>query len=252
MANQVPGTIVWRELHAESVEEAQSFYSALFGWDVDEQDMGEMGNYTIFKQGEKMVAGVMKKPNPQAPPHWLDYIYTEDLDDTLNAIREAGGEVLMEAFEITDMGHAAIAADPTGAVFAPYEPTWEEAPSGETPADHTFCWTQVNSTDLEASAGFFAEVFNWTRSDLPGEMKVVAMNAGDVSIMSIAQMPDDSEAPSHFIDYVAVSDVGEYHEKATGLGARGFVGPTEIPGMGTFSVLGDRDGAAIALWTQAE
>ena len=248
MSNNAPGVIVWRELHADSLEKADAFYTALADWTGKTQQMEGMGDYVVWRQGEKMLAGAMNKPNAEAPPHWLDYFYTEDLEATVDTIVEEGGTVIMGPSEIPGMGRFAIAADPTGAVFAPFHSNWKEAPTDERPDDFTFCWTQVNSTDMHASAAFFAKVFNWEVNEMPGDDEVVSLNVGEHSIISVMQMPEDSEAPSHFIDYLAVPDIAEYHEKATGLGAMGYVPPTDIPTMGAFSVLADTNGAIFALW----
>lgn len=248
MSNNQPGVIVWRELHAESLENAEAFYSKLANWSGETRPNGEMGDYLMWSRGEKMQAGAMNKPNPNAPPHWLDYIYTEDLEATLATIADEGGTVIMGATEIPEMGSFAIAADPTGAVFAPYQSSWVEAPNDGRPDDFTFCWTQVNSTDMRASADFFAKVFNWEVRDMPGDGDVVTLKAGEHDVMSVMQMPEDSESPSHFIDYLAVPDIAEYHDKAIALGAKVYVPPKEIPAMGSFSVLADPDGAIFALW----
>ena len=42
----------WNELGTRDVAAAREFYGAVFGWEVEEQDMGEMGTYYIWKNGE--------------------------------------------------------------------------------------------------------------------------------------------------------------------------------------------------------
>ena len=56
---------------------------------------------------------------PDAPPFWLVYFATDDLDAALAKVQEQGGNVLAPA---TDIGIAkiAVAQDPQGAVFALY------------------------------------------------------------------------------------------------------------------------------------
>jgi uncharacterized protein len=48
--------------------------------------------------------------------------------------------------------------------------------------------------------------------------------------------------------YVLVDDIAASTEKAKSLGARVLADVTEIPGMGSFSMLVDPTGAAFALW----
>jgi hypothetical protein len=56
---------------------------------------------------------------PEAPPFWLVYFATDDLDASLARVSELGGNVLVGN---TDIGIARIgvAQDPQGAVFALY------------------------------------------------------------------------------------------------------------------------------------
>jgi len=48
------GTVGWHELYAVDLEAAWSFYSTLFGWEkLSDMDMGPMGIYRIFGEGQK-------------------------------------------------------------------------------------------------------------------------------------------------------------------------------------------------------
>lgn len=55
-------------------------------------------------------------------------------------------------------------------------------------------------------------------------------------------------APSAWLAYVQVDNIATATAKAKSLGATVMKDVTEIPGMGSFSVLIDPTGAAIALW----
>jgi uncharacterized protein len=56
------------------------------------------------------------------------------------------------------------------------------------------------------------------------------------------------EIPSHWLAYVLVDDVAAATKKAEALGAVIAKGVTKIPDYGSFSVLIDPTGAALALW----
>ncbi len=58
-------------------------------------------------------------------------------------------------------------------------------------------------------------------------------------------MPD---ALPQWVPYVLVDDIAAPTEKAKSLGATVLADVTEIPGMGSFSMLVDPTGAAFALW----
>lgn len=62
--------------------------------------------------------------------------------------------------------------------------------------------------------------------------------------------PDSMPAgvPDSWLVYFGIAEIEAGTERAAGLGATVAVAPTAIPGMGRFSVLLDREGAAFALY----
>jgi predicted enzyme related to lactoylglutathione lyase len=113
------GTFVWDELLTTDVGAAKSFYGEVFGWTTRDMDMGEGGTYTLFLRGETETAGAMPRPEDvHAPPHWIAYIGTGDIDATATKAKQLGGTVLVEPMDIPNgIGRFAIVQDPTGAVF---------------------------------------------------------------------------------------------------------------------------------------
>jgi len=71
MANPNAGRFTWHELMTADPAAGAKFYAALFGWTVQEMDMGPAGTYRLFLKGDKQVGGAMKAP-PGAPSFWLD------------------------------------------------------------------------------------------------------------------------------------------------------------------------------------
>ncbi len=55
-------------------------------------------------------------------------------------------------------------------------------------------------------------------------------------------------APSMWIPYVLVDDVVKATAKAKSLGAKVYRDVSEIPGMGSFSIIADPTGAIMGLW----
>jgi len=121
---QVPeGAFVWDELHTSDIEAAKTFYPAVFGWTLNEMDMGEMGTYVLFQAGGVDRAGAMQQmANDPSPPHWLTYLGTDDVDATTAKAKDLGGQVYMDPMDIPNIGRFSIAADPTGAAFGIYKP----------------------------------------------------------------------------------------------------------------------------------
>jgi len=55
-------------------------------------------------------------------------------------------------------------------------------------------------------------------------------------------------APSMWLAYVVVDDIGASTKKAQSLGATVMKDVTEVPGMGWLSIILDPTGAALGLW----
>ena len=116
------GAFCWEELLTSDPAAAAKFYSGLFGYTIEEKDMGPMGTYRILKRGDRQTAGIMKTP-PGAPPqpHWISYLHVKNVDESTRNAKELGADVKMPPMDIPNIGRFAIVQDPQGAVFALYK-----------------------------------------------------------------------------------------------------------------------------------
>ncbi len=116
-----PGALAWNELNTRDPEAAKAFYGAVFGWDFQDDDMGEMGTYTTLKLRGEMVGGMFdmgaRGVPEQVPAHWQVYFAVEDTDAAVEQAQGAGGSVMVEPMEVP-AGRFAILTDPHGASFA--------------------------------------------------------------------------------------------------------------------------------------
>jgi uncharacterized protein len=116
-----PGALAWNELNTRDLEGAKAFYGAIFGWDFEDNDMGEMGTYTMINLGGNPIGGILNMVErgvpEEIPAHWLVYFAVEDTDATVAQVKERGGSVMMEPMDIP-VGRFAILTDPHGAAFA--------------------------------------------------------------------------------------------------------------------------------------
>ena len=71
-----------------------NFYTELFGWGRNDQDMGEFGIYTQFQINGKVVASQYKMVAEQeamnVPPNWGQYVTVNDADATTAKVTEMG------------------------------------------------------------------------------------------------------------------------------------------------------------------
>ncbi|ADE53058.1 VOC family protein [Coraliomargarita akajimensis] len=121
--SMLPGVIGWNEIittdHAASV----AFYTELFGWTSEDMPLPDGATYTIFKQGDRMIAGCVEPAEAGVPTMWMQYINTDDLDASVERVVELGGQVLKPRMDLP-MGSFAVVADPQGASFA----FWQNSP----------------------------------------------------------------------------------------------------------------------------
>lgn len=113
-----PGIIAWSELVTNDKGASVAFYSDLLGWSTDEIEMPDGKTYTMFKQGDRPVAGCVVPPEDSgAMPMWLNYINVEDIDASLAKAKDLGAVIHKERVDLP-MGSFAVLSDPQGTTFA--------------------------------------------------------------------------------------------------------------------------------------
>lgn len=92
--SHAPGTPSWADLMSPDVDASVAFYSAVFGWQAEDQ-FDDEGNrvYVMFSIGGKSVAGLGgQAPGMDGMPAvWNTYITTDDVAATAAEVEAAGG-----------------------------------------------------------------------------------------------------------------------------------------------------------------
>ena len=115
-----PGALSLNQLNTSDPGAAQGFYSDLFGWRSEFTGTGDQPYWGLYN-GDDLNGGMMAlPPGVEAPPHWLAYFTSDDLDASTARIEELGGRVVVPIAPI-GVGRIAVAQDPQGAVFALFE-----------------------------------------------------------------------------------------------------------------------------------
>ncbi len=113
-----PCTIGWSEVITTDKAACIEFYTKLNGWTTEDMEFPDGMVYTMFKNGEQPIAGCCVPPGEEsAPPMWLNYIKTEDLDASAAKVKALGGQIIKERIDLP-MGSFVIPADPQGAATA--------------------------------------------------------------------------------------------------------------------------------------
>lgn len=112
-----------------------------------------------------------------------------------------------------------------------------------------FVHVELNTTDLSKAKDFYGKLFDWKLEDMDmgpgGTYTMIKVGEGTGGGMLKHPMPG---APSMWLAYVQVDDLPAATKKAKSLGARVDKDITEVPGVGSFSIITDPTGAVLALW----
>lgn len=239
----------WADLSSSDPTAARAFYGDLFGWAADVVDDPAAGGYGMFSVAGKEVAGSGPLQNEQQPTAWTVYVMVDDADATAAKVTAAGGTVLAPPFDVMDAGRMAIVADPSGGVLGLWQPGTHRG-FGLRGASGSFCWAELNSTDLARAQAFYAAVFDWdpVASPVPG-MTYTEFKLRDQSIAGgMSMMPDvPAGTPSNWLVYFAIDDVDATVAKLKLLGGGVHHPPDDIPEVGRFAVVHDPQGGVFAL-----
>jgi uncharacterized protein len=120
-APPTPGTIGWHELYTTDLDGGFDFYSQLFGWTkVNDMDMGPMGTYRIFDEGDHKQmgdGGMMTKPPHVPVPCWNFYFNVDSIGSAMERVKSGGGQVLNGPMQVPGGGWILNGQDPQGAMF---------------------------------------------------------------------------------------------------------------------------------------
>src|SRR4051794_3700723 len=120
--SHAPGTFSWADLGTSDADGAKAFYGGLLGWEFEDMPIPDSPPYSMATIGGRTVAAVYGKRDEAAPSAWLSYVTVEDADAAAARAGELGGTVISEPFDVMEAGRMAVLQDPTGAVFAVWQP----------------------------------------------------------------------------------------------------------------------------------
>ena len=245
----IRGRFVWHELMTTDTDAAAAFYSKVVPWKT--QDSG-MPAYTLWMSGKTQVGGLTGLPadGAEAPPHWIIYIATPDVDGTVAQAERLGGKVLKGTTDIPNMGRYAVLADPQGATFAVYTPPGP-APDGTALAGGPgeFTWHELATTDYAAALSFYVELFGWEKGPphdmgAMGVYQIISQNGAQVGGIYNLHVPS---MPPHWLSYVRVPDCAKATAAAKAAGGRVMNGPMEVPDGSWITQMMDPQGGAFAV-----
>jgi hypothetical protein len=116
------GTIGWHELYTTDLDGGFDFYNKLFGWTkLSDMDMGPMGLYRIFDQGDHKQmgdGGMMIKGSHMPVSCWNFYFCVDSIKTAVQRVESGGGKILNGPTQVPGGGWIINGQDPQGAMFS--------------------------------------------------------------------------------------------------------------------------------------
>jgi predicted enzyme related to lactoylglutathione lyase len=250
-----PGEFCWVDLATPDLDGAKSFYGELLGveWEPAPGSPEETGGYGFLVKDGKQVAGMGPPQQEGQPPAWSSYIAVEDADATAERVKEAGGQVHADPFDLpNESGRMAVLQDPTGAfVCINQQQKHPGAQLVNEPGSWT--WNNLMTRDVEAAKDFYGRVFGWTAAQPEGAPDYIWNWQMDgqrwpEGLAGMARMGSEmpSDAPPYWQVYFMVENADEAVEKTKAAGGSLIFGPLDIP-IARMAVVFDPQGAAVSV-----
>ena len=263
----MPGVPCWVDTSQPDPAAVLDFYGGLFGWDFEDlMPPDSDGNYFVgrIRGGAAAAVGSIPEGLPSEAT-WNTYVSVASADEAASKVRDAGGTVVMEPFDIPGSGRMTVFADPEGAAFCVWEAKEFEG-AGIVNEHGSLNFNGLNTRDVAGAKSFYGAVFGWTTLALPaGEMwtlpgygdylerdnpglrEQVAEMGGpegfvDVVASIIPIAADQPDTPAHWNVTFAVDDADAAAAKATELGGEVVAPPFDAPWV-RMTILNDPRGA---------
>lgn len=242
-----PGTFCWAELETTDSAGAKSFYNAILGWNYTDNPMGPDMVYTMCDVGGSVVGALYQDNSGKKPPCWNTYISVTSADEAAATIKENGGTLIVEPFDVMTVGRMAVVQDPTGGVFAIWEPKDHFGYALEYDPG-AVCWNELMTRDTAAAEKFYSTVFGYgiKQSMMPMPYTEFQLDGKSIAGM-LAMKPDMENVPPHWLIYFSVANCGTAVDTAKSLGGEVLFGPFAVPEVGNIAVIKDPQGAVFGI-----
>jgi uncharacterized protein len=240
-----PGTFCWADLGTTDGDAAKAFYTKVFGWEAVDAPAGEAGTYTTFKLEGQDVAALYEMGEEERStltPHWSSYVAVEDVDALAVRVRELGGEVLAEPFDVMQAGRMTAVRDPTGATVHLWQAR-EQIGAERVNDPGCMVWNELATPDPARARDFYGELLGWTVEPEESGYGIVkrdgALNGG-------VRPAQEDEGPSWLV-YFTTASADDTTAAIREAGGKVVVGPIDSA-VGRVAIALDPQGARFAVF----
>lgn len=241
MGNPV-GSFIWYELMTTDADRVGPFYEAVAGWSVASADPQAPVDYRHITRSDGRPNGAILQLSEDmsangARSAWVPYLYVQDVDAAVAAIRDDGGRLLMPKTTIPE-GSFALVTDPLGTPFYVMTPT---PPPGQpdavsdvfsvTEAQHVR-WNELASPDLEQAKAFYSSHFGFefNRSMPMGPMGDYCFIDHHGTGLGAIMQQQQAGQPAVWLPYIGVPSADAAKAAIENHGGTVLSGPHQIPG----------------------
>ncbi len=243
------GAPCWVDLMTSDTEGARTFYGQLFDWVAEDPDPQFGGYFNFTKDGVRVAGAMASDPGSGMPDVWSVYLATDDARKTVDTAVAHGGQTLVPAMDVGDLGTMAVVADPVGAAIGMWQPGLHRG-FGVVAEPGAPSWFELYTTDYATAVGFYRDVFGWdthVASDTP-EFRYTTLGEGDTAAAGIMDasgfLPEG--VPSHWTVYFGTPDTDASLQRVAGLGGSVVAGAEDTP-YGRMATVADPTGTQFKL-----
>jgi predicted enzyme related to lactoylglutathione lyase len=150
------GAPCWVDLASSDRDRAARFYGQVFRCE-SEAPNAEHGGYSNFHRGGALLAGLMPVM-PGAPADvWSAYLATDDIEKTLETVAAEGGQVVVPAMPVSELGVMGVAVDPAGGTIGFWQPKSHRG-FGLSAEDGAVSWFELHTREYRRCLDFYAAV----------------------------------------------------------------------------------------------
>lgn len=251
-------TFCWNQLATPDIDASIVFYSALFGWDVVEEDLADGGTTVRLSHKGDFVVGMHLLSEIEVThgwkARWEPFLRVDNIPDVLVRVSEQLGQVLEGNVSAGTHGTLATISSPSGAQLCLWQagsfsgqgrsqeigvPSWHTLLVPNLDVEHTF-WTSVAEWDGDQGAsdvglGHFSHPLHGSiaSSRVPSEEMRTILGQLDC----------------RWVPHIQVEDCDQTIESAKAIGGTVLLDTEEVPNGGTQAFIVDPQGGVFGVYT---
>ncbi len=244
------GKFVWYDLLTSDVPAVKRFYGGLFGWEFESVDSTEIAYTLILNQGQA-IGGIVQTADAKnvKGEQWISYLSVPDVDKATDLVKNKGGRVLREPFDLDNRGRVAVVTDPQGTLFVVVRSSSGD-PADSEPADFTWLWTELFTSDAKAASRFYQELVGYEVDEVDAGVNILyhTFNTSDTPRAGMLKIPEPwKNVKPNWLPYIRVNDPASLVRKVEALGGRVLLAPDPKVRNGSAAIIADPTGGVLAI-----